>query len=128
MRANYENHDSGVHETQRYLDLFSDNLLLGGRHELRNRRLHVDWVDDDPEATPELANQSTQQVTQQVGRLLVALGEEELSLRELMGRVGLKDRNTFVANYLNPAFEAGLIGCTIPDKPTSRLRRYRRLK
>ena len=46
-----------------------------------------------------------------------ALGDQELSGRELMDAMRLADRNNFTKNYLNPALEAGLIERTIPDKP-----------
>ncbi|MDO4806050.1 MAG: Fic family protein, partial [Coriobacteriales bacterium] len=45
VRANYENLERDIHPTQHYLDLFFDNLLLDGKHELKNRYLHVDWAD-----------------------------------------------------------------------------------
>ena len=47
-----------------------------------------------------------------------------MSLTELMEKVGLKSRDTFRKNYINPALEAGLIGMTEPDKPNSRNQRY----
>ena len=65
-------------------------------------------------------------VTDQVRVLLEALGDSELSAREIMAKLGLSHRPTFRENYLNPALEAGLIERTIPDKPTSRLQKYRR--
>ena len=43
-----------------------------------------------------------------------------------MDRLSLSHRPTFRENYLNPALAAGLIERTIPDKPNSRLQRYRR--
>jgi hypothetical protein len=44
---------------------------------------------------------------------------------DLQKALGLKDRKSFHARYLQPALEAGLIRRTIPDKPNSRLQRYR---
>jgi hypothetical protein len=44
---------------------------------------------------------------------------------ELQAALGLKDRKSFRALYLQPALKAGLISMTIPDKPNSRLQRYR---
>lgn len=83
-------------------------------------------VDETPQATDQVADQVTDQVTDQVGRLLAALGNEELSAAELMDRLSLSHRPTFRENYLNPALAAGLIERTVPDKPSSRLQRYRR--
>ena len=42
----------------------------------------------------------------------------------LMGQLGLKSRETFRKNYLNPAMELKLVEMTIPDHPTSRNQRY----
>jgi ATP-dependent DNA helicase RecG len=68
----------------------------------------------------------TPQVTPQVGRLLEVLGNEELSLRDCMGRLGLVDRKHFLRSYLNPALEAGLIARTTPENPRNRNQRYKR--
>jgi ATP-dependent DNA helicase RecG len=42
-----------------------------------------------------------------------------------MGKLGLRHEDHFRQAYLLPALEAGLIERTIPDKPRSRLQRYR---
>ena len=67
----------------------------------------------------------TPQVTPQVEALLEVL-DTELSRVAIMGRLNLKDRNSFTKHYLQPALDAGLIEMERPDKPTSRLQRYRR--
>lgn len=72
----------------------------------------------------ERSSQSTQS-TDPVSRLLAALRPAALSPDALRQAVGIKHRPTFRANYLHPALEAGLIESTIPDKPTSRLQKYR---
>ena len=74
---------------------------------------------------PNMKYGESPQVTDQVGALLNALGNEELSGLELMGRLGLSHRPTFRQNYLVPALEAGVVERTIPDKPTSRSQKYR---
>lgn len=42
----------------------------------------------------------------------------------LMGELGLKSRETFRKNYINPAMESGTVKMTIPDKPNSKNQRY----
>ena len=39
--------------------------------------------------------------------------------------LGLSDRKSFRERYLKPALDGGLIEMTIPDKPNSRLQKYR---
>ena len=68
----------------------------------------------------------TDQVTDQVRKLLDCLKDEELTARELMERLSLKHRQTFSKNYLKPAIAAGYIEMTIPDKPNSNKQRYRK--
>jgi hypothetical protein len=66
----------------------------------------------------------TPQVTPQVSRLLeVLIGD--MSRAEIMNALALKDRMHFANDYLRPALEEDLIRYTIPDKPNSRLQRYR---
>jgi len=72
--------------------------------------------------------QVREQVTEQVERLINALGNETLSAKELLDRVGLKHRPTFSNNYLRPALELGLIEMTVSDKPNSSRQKYRTIK
>lgn len=46
VRANYNNLQKGIHSTTKFLELFFSNLLLGTNHELKNRYMHVDFVDE----------------------------------------------------------------------------------
>ena len=47
VRANYNDLQKGIHSTTKFLELFFSNLLLGTNHELKNRYLHVDFVDEN---------------------------------------------------------------------------------
>ena len=59
-------------------------------------------------------------------KLLVALlAGGELSRRELMEQIGLRDRESFYALYILLSLDIGFIEYTIPDKPNSRLQKYR---
>lgn len=42
----------------------------------------------------------------------------------IMEKLGIKSRETFRKNYMNPALEMGIVTMTIPDKPNSRNQRY----
>lgn len=51
-----------------------------------------------------------------------------MSRAQMMEKLVLKDREHFREHYLQNALQAGLIEYTIPDKPTSRLQKYRLTK
>jgi ATP-dependent DNA helicase RecG len=44
---------------------------------------------------------------------------------DIMTRLGLRHRPTLRTNYLSPAIRMELTAMTIPDKPNSRLQKYR---
>jgi ATP-dependent DNA helicase RecG len=75
-------------------------------------------------ATAEVTPQVTPQVT--LGeRLLQVLEEGELNRKDILEKLQMKDIKHFRQYYLLPALVAGLIEMTIPDKPNSRLQKYR---
>lgn len=45
VRANYSDLGAGIHEDLSYLENFLRNLLMGEKHELKNRYLHIAWID-----------------------------------------------------------------------------------
>lgn len=70
------------------------------------------------------APQVTPQVTPQVGRLLAVI-QGEMTRDVLQDLLELQDRKSFQARYLKPALAEALIEMTIPNKPNSRLQKYR---
>ena len=84
------------------------------------------------QVTEQVREQVTEQVREQVDHdladeikrlLLVITGDKKQS--EIINALGLKNKNNFRRRYLNPAVDAGLVEMTIPDKPNSRLQKYR---
>jgi ATP-dependent DNA helicase RecG len=67
---------------------------------------------------------STPQVTPQVAAMLRA-AREPMAREQLQKAAGLRDREHFVANHLNPLLSSGWLEMTIPDKPRSPKQRYR---
>ena len=65
-----------------------------------------------------------EQVTEEVARLLGVMSGEMKRI-DIQRRLGLKHENHFREAYLLPSLRMGLIQMTIPDKPNSRLQKYR---
>ncbi len=68
--------------------------------------------------------ESLTRVTPQVKKLL-EVAQEEMAALEIQGKLNLKDRKSFRLHYLDPAMRAGVIEMTIPERPNSRLQKYR---
>lgn len=86
------------------------------------------WVEFEFASAGQVAGQVTGQVAGQVGeevlRVLQAL-EGEMSRAQLQQRLHLKSRANFEDRYLKPALAGGVIELTVPEKPNSRLQKYR---
>lgn len=63
-------------------------------------------------------------VTPQVQHMLAVM-QGEVTRQQLMELLSLKDRKHFSVLYLQPGVAQGVIELTIPDKPNSRLQKYR---
>ena len=72
-----------------------------------------------------VGGQVTGQVTDPVKQVLLLLAQSELAPPAIQKAIGLSHRPTFRQNYLRAAENAGLVERTLPDKPNSRLQKYR---
>lgn len=63
-------------------------------------------------------------INNQITELMKVIESYPQSASELMEKLNLKSRLGFRKNYLQPALDAGLIGMTEPDKPTSKNQKY----
>ena len=50
VRANYNNLQKGVHSTTKFLEMFFSNLLLDTHYELKNRYMHIDFVENNSQS------------------------------------------------------------------------------
>ncbi|GHT15788.1 hypothetical protein AGMMS4956_16550 [Bacteroidia bacterium] len=83
-----------------------------------------DTMQVTPQDTPQVTPQDTPQVTPQVVELVKILNAE-MNRQEIQSALKLLNRENFRLNYLKTALEQGVIEMTIPDKPNSKLQKYR---
>ncbi|MDR2804818.1 MAG: Fic family protein [Dysgonamonadaceae bacterium] len=125
VRANYQNVQKGIKRNPEYLERFFRNLLMGEKNELKNRYLLIQYPEELQEIENPTENRtSTEQPTEQVRLLLSVMGREPLALKQLMEKVGLKHRPTFLTNYINPAMKDGFVRVLYPEKPNHPHQKY----
>lgn len=139
VRANYHNIAKGIDYTPIYLERFFRNLLLGEQWDLRNRYLHIhptkEWSVQPNLATPSSTPASTPQVPPQLQdklhtdnlliiRLIKVIGQEQLSIKQMLEGVGLKDRMNFLKYNLNPAIAEGFVRMLYTQSPRHPRQKY----
>ena len=142
VRANYKSAVKGIDYSPIYLERFFRNLLLGEQWDLRNRYLHIHPTEEwsvqpnlgSPTSTPQVPHKyptSTPQVQDKLHtsnpyiiRLLQVVGERELSVKEIMEGLELKDRKNVLNLYLSPAIYDGFIRLLFPDSPRHPRQKY----
>ncbi|MBI5039389.1 MAG: hypothetical protein HZC13_06495 [Nitrospirae bacterium] len=75
--------------------------------------------------TPEVTGQVTGQVTGEAAMKILNFCLQPQKASAIQELLKLRHRETFYNNYLNPLLKEGLLVLTIPEKPKSRLQRYR---
>lgn len=135
VRANYKSVVKGVEYSPIYLERFFRNLLLGEQWDLRNRYLHIhptkEWSIQQNLAAPDKHPTSRPQVPDKlhtdninIANLVRKIGEQEMSVKEMMSAMGLKDRENFLNLHLNPAIKDGYIRLLYPEKPRHPRQKY----
>ncbi|MBK7098436.1 MAG: putative DNA binding domain-containing protein [Sphingobacteriales bacterium] len=120
-----ERYGSGIHRIQKICEDYGvappvfEEIADGFKVTLFNEKLNI-----TEQVTEQVAEQVVEQVPEQVARILIVL-EQEMRIKELMEKVGIKHRPTFLYNYLKPALKLGLVEMTVPDKPNSKNQKYR---
>ncbi len=134
VRANYRNYQKKIEPDFQFLEQFFRNLLLGEQNELKNRYLLIQLPENFPASTrqaPDKHPTSTRQVpdkfttgNSRILELIRVLGDKELSLKELLVLLSLKDRENFKKSYLEPAIQSGFVRCLYPDSPRHPRQKY----
>lgn len=142
VRYVYKN-NAGVLPEPKYLERFFRNLLLGEQWDLKNRYLIINPPSefavqprlDSPISTPISTPTSTPTSidcygnmflteNENIHRLVMALGDKRLSVKEMMEAVGLKDRKNFLEYTLNPAIASGFVNLLYPNSPRHPRQKY----
>lgn len=139
VRTNYKSAVKGIDYSPIYLERFFRNLLLDEQWDLRNRYLHInpteEWSVQPNLADPTSTRTSTEQVPEQVGdlfhtnnQLIIGLikeiGYEEISISQMMSKLGLKHRPNFLEYHLNPAISEGYVRMLYPQSPRHPRQKY----
>jgi hypothetical protein len=107
---------------------------MGEHNELRNRYLHIRW--NEPTSTPSSTPTSTPSSSlhnegnkfytdnENIRRVVNALGTQQLSVKELLVAVNLKDRKNFIEYSLNPAMKEGFVRMLYPESPKHPRQKY----
>ena len=128
VRANYRNVEKGVNIEPIFLIRFFRNLLLGENNELKNRYMMIDspeeWKMPETVQAENKYRTSTEQAAEQVRAIVAALGKEQLTLKQIMDKIGMKHRPNFIDNYLNPAVAGGYVRLLYPERPRHPRQKY----
>ena len=133
VRANYKSAVKGIDYTPVYLERFLRNLLSGEQWDLRNRYLHIypapEWSVqprlDTPTSTPASTPTSLSLPdNKNLLNVILAIGPNQLSVKEIMQTVGLRDRENFMDYSLHPSIAGGYVRLRYPDKPRHPQQRY----
>lgn len=132
VRANYKNAIKGIDYSPVFLERFFRNLLFGEQWDLRNRYMHInppaEWrVQPNlviPEQVPEQVHDLLRTKNPHIIELIKAIGDEELSISQLMEKTGLRHRPNFIEYHLTPAIAEGYIRMLYPDKPRHPRQKY----
>ena len=136
VRANYKNVAKGINQDYSFLNNFFRNLLMGENNELKNRYMLVnppeEWQNEastgqvplnHPISTPQVPYKLNTD-NSNIKKLISVVGEKELSVKEIMEGLGLKDRKNVLNLYLTPAIDSGFIRLLYPQSPRHPRQKY----
>ena len=104
--------------------------MLGEHHELKNRYMLIGYSDtDDPHTSTHTSthtsfDETILKLSENIKRLLVAIGTYEKSVKEMMEAVCLKNRPNFLEYSLTPAITEGFVKMKYPNSPRHPRQKY----
>ena len=108
--------------------------MLGEQYELKNRYMLIGYNDTDNThtsthtstrtSTSTSTNNLKAGLTENVKRLILAIGTEEKSVKDMMEAIGLKNRPNFLEYSLTPAISDGFVTMKYPSSPRHPRQKY----
>ena len=128
VRANYRNVLKGIEPDMTFLISFFRNLMMGEENELKNRYLVIDVPQElilgqNPTSSRQ-APDKLPASSPTILSLVNTLGKQQLSIKEMLIAMNLKDRENFMENYLSPAIKDGFMVMLYPDNPKHPRQKY----
>ena len=130
VRANYRNLSKGIEPDKTFLVKFFRNLMFGEQNVLKNRYMLIGYSDinngsiDTHTSTHTSSSGQLGVLSENIKRLILAIGSEEKSVKEMMEIVGLKNRPNFFEHSLTPAIQKGLVKMKYPNSPRHPRQKY----
>lgn len=124
VRANYQNLQKGIYKDIIHLERFFRNLLMGEDNVLKNRYLHVKAHELLDGGTPTSTPTSLIPGNENIRRLIGVIGDNQLSVKEMLIAICLKDRPNFLKYTLSPAMNEGYVRMLYPDSPRHPRQKY----
>ena len=136
VRANYRNVAKGIEYEPLFLVRFFRNLLLGEENTLKNRYMMInppeEWKmpetaqtqDKSPDKLPDKLPDKFSTNNQYIIGLIKVIGLGEMSIKEMLEQLNLKNRESFMDVYLAPAIKAKYVRRLYPDKPRHPRQKY----
>ena len=147
VRANYRNLNKGIGYEPMFLVRFFRNVLLGENHTLKNRYMMInppeEWKMPEGEQIQDKCGTSTPTSTPAstpasksvfhdiihtdndlIIDLIKSIGQENLSIKQMLDKIGLKDRMNFMEYHLNPAMQEGFVRMLYPNSPRHPRQKY----
>ena len=97
VRANYKNHTKNIHATNEFLMRFLGNLLFNENHSLKNREIHVNFVDTvndlvkkDTEKSSEKNQKGSEKSSEKIMQLIKA--NAQITIKELAEQLKISTR------------------------------------
>lgn len=119
----YEQIGSGVFNVSRYLPRYTEGAIPHFEEQVDLFITVIPLTPSSDQPTRQVPDKYPTSTRQVLARL--AESEHPLTRAALQDAAGLRDREHFANEHLKPLLAEGLVEQTIPDKPRSRLQRYR---